>query len=191
MIKTKRLTVRRVGPDDWKAIKDIWAGVAATEYARYDRPNDTDDDSVLKRVEKWSYFRDSKEHVFCAVCLGDTVIGYIALNRREDGYEIGYCFHPDYYGKGYARESIAGLLNAFGAKCDTRITAGTALDNIPSVRLLRSLGFRQTGTEKVSFYKDESGEDIVFDGGIFQLDLKELKKRTVTNGEGENERETR
>jgi RimJ/RimL family protein N-acetyltransferase len=32
-------------------------------------------------------------------------------------------------------------------------TAGTALDNIPSVALLKSLGFTLIATEKVSFYK--------------------------------------
>ena len=28
---------------------------------------------------------------------------------------------------------------------------------------------KMTGTEKVSFYKDENGEPIFFDGGIFEL----------------------
>ena len=48
------------------------------------------------------------------------------------------------------------------------MVSGTALDNVPSVRLLLSLGFRQTGTEKVSFYKDKDGKAIFFDGGIFE-----------------------
>ena len=41
---------------------------------------------------------------------------------------------------------------------------------MPSVSLLHALGFRQTGTEAVSFYQDADGNDIVFDGGIFELD---------------------
>ena len=49
------------------------------------------------------------------------------------------------------------------------ITAGTALNNTPSVRLLTSLGFRQTGTEKVSFYRDADGSDITFTGGNYEL----------------------
>ena len=39
-----------------------------------------------------------------------------------------------------------------------RFTAGTALENTPSVKLLRSLGFSQIGEEQVSFYKDEDGD---------------------------------
>ena len=47
------------------------------------------------------------------------------------------------------------------------IVVGTALNNIPSVNLLKRLGFVQSGTEQVSFYKDNNGKDIYFDGGIF------------------------
>lgn len=51
----------------------------------------------------------------------------------------------------------------------TKFTAGTAINNIPSVSLLKSLGFKMIGTENVSFYKDALGQDIVFEGGIFEL----------------------
>ncbi len=51
------------------------------------------------------------------------------------------------------------------------VTAGTAINNIPSVSLLKSLGFAQVGTEKVSFYKDSKGNDMVFDGGVFKLTI--------------------
>ena len=59
--------------------------------------------------------------------------------------------------------------NDGSSQLQNRITAGTALKNISSVKLLKSLGFIQVGTEKVSFHKDENGKDIVFDGGIFEL----------------------
>ena len=88
---------------------------------------------------------------------------------RESGYEMGYCFRSDHHGKGYARESISTILDVMKDRGATIITAGTAVNNTPSVRLLISLGFRQTGTEKVSFYKDDDGNAIIFDGGIFEL----------------------
>ena len=53
----------------------------------------------------------------------------------------------------------------------TKLTAGTAINNTPSVRLLTSLGFKLVRMEKVSFYKDEYGKDIVFDGGIYEIAL--------------------
>ena len=50
----------------------------------------------------------------------------------------------------------------------TNFSAGTAINNTPSVKLLTSLGFKLVEQEKVSFYKDADGNDIVFDGGIFE-----------------------
>ena len=169
MIRTERLCIRRVCIDDWKAIQKIWADEADSIYAEYDKPNDLDDQAVFQRITKWASFADGDEHIFYAVDLRDTMIGYIALNQTEDGYELGYCFHSNYQGEGFAKESISRVLQELEKNDSLRITAGTALKNTPSVRLLLSLGFIQTGTEKVSFYKDPEGKDIVFDGGIFEL----------------------
>ena len=171
MIKTERLTVRRVKKTDWRAIRDIWADAATSPYARYDRPNDLDEQAVRKRIEIWTFYEDGDEHMFYAVCLKGVVIGYIAFNIRQIGYEIGYCFHSAYHGNGYAKESIKALINDMKSRPITRLTARTALENTPSVNLLKSLGFKFSESEKVSFYKDVDGNDIVFDGGIFTLDL--------------------
>ena len=170
MISTERLAIRRVRADDWRAIQTIWVKAAKAPYARYDIPNDTRDDAVMSRIEKWASYADSTEHMFFAVCKQEKVIGYVSLNQRDKGYEIGYCFNTDYHGHGYARESISKLTDVLRAG-GSLIIARTALRNTPSVRLLSSLGFRMTGTEKVSFYKDGAGDDIYFDGGIFELKL--------------------
>ena len=171
VIKTARLIIRRVRADDWKAIQEVWEDEAKSRYAQYDRPNDLDDQAVCGRITMWSFFANGDEHIFYAVCLKERVIGYVSLNRTEGGYEIGYCFHSYFHGKGYAKESISGILEDLKSRgmSGIRITAGTALENTPSVRLLLSLGFNQAGTEKVSFYKDDDGNNIIFDGGVYEL----------------------
>ena len=169
LLKTDRLTIRPVAADDWKRIKEIWVDFNAAALSQYDKPNNTDDEDVRARTAKWAAANRGMEHMFFAVCLGDVMIGYIAFNIRKDGYEIGYCFHSAYHGKGYAKESHIALFEYLRTLGITRFTAGTALNNIPSVALLKSLGFALIGTEKVSFYKDAEGDDIVFDGGIFAL----------------------
>ena len=109
------------------------------------------------------------DHMFFAVCLDDILIGYIAFNVRAGSHEIGYCFHSDYHGYGYAKESHMALFDYLSSLGITKFTAGTALNNLPSVSLLKSLRFSLTGTENVSFYKDAQGNDIMFEGGIFEL----------------------
>ena len=171
-IKTARLTVRHIVADDYKSIKDIWVDFNASALSQYDKPHNTDDADVRARIARWAGFNSGTEHMFFAVCLDDTVIGYVAFNIRETGHEIGYCFHSAYHGKGYAKESLSALTRYMRVLGIKRLIAGTALNNTPSVALLKSLGFKLIETEKVSFYKDADGNDVVFDGGVFELNLE-------------------
>ena len=170
LLKTDRLTIRRIEKDDWKSIKEIWVDFNASVTSQYDMPHPTDDEEVRKRIAKWINTSNGTDHMFFAICLDDTVIGYSAFNIREASHEIGYCFHSAYHGKGYAKESHIALFDYLRTLGITKFTAGTALNNLPSVSLLKSLGFKLIGTENVSFYKDDNWNDIIFEGGIFELD---------------------
>lgn len=170
MITTSRLTIRPIAEADWPAVRNIWAALAPLPMAQYDKPFNTDPADVQARIARWAAVTAAgTEHMFFAVCLAGETIGYFAFNQRDGGHEIGYSFHPAHHGMGYAREALTALLIHLRERGFTRFSAGTALANTPSVKLLTSLGFRLTGTEKVSFYKDAQGQDIVFDGGIFDL----------------------
>ena len=169
LLKTERLTIRHIVADDWKSIRDIWVDFNSSEHAQYDTPHITEDANVQARIAKWAAANSGTEHMFFAICLDETVIGYIAFNIRENGHEIGYCFHSAYHGKGYARESMLALFDYLRTLNIIKFSAGTGLNNTPSVKLLTSLGFKLVEQEKVSFYKDNTGNDIVFDGGIFEI----------------------
>lgn len=166
-LKTDRLLIRPIVENDWRAIRDVWRDFSASEYAQYDMPHDTEDEAVRQRMIKWVQ-HSGWEHMFFAICLNKEVIGYIAFNIREIGYEIGYCFHSAYQGKGYARESLSALLHHLHTLGITSFSAGTALRNKPSVALLAALGFKLDATENVSFYTDNQGRPIIFEGGIFK-----------------------
>ena len=171
LIKTDRLSIRFMRESDWKIIKSIWEDFNSSEFAQYDRPHNTDDTDVKLRIAKWAEANKGTDHLFFAICHGNDVVGYCSFNRRESGYELGYCFHSMYHGKGYAKECLIALFDYFRALDIRMIYAGTALNNTPSVALLKSLGFQQVLTENVSFYKDNKGNDIIFVGGVYQLAL--------------------
>ena len=172
LIKTERLTIRHIMEEDWQSIKVIRDDFALSSYSQYDIPISTEESDMRARISKWENANKGMEHMFFAICLDNVVIGYIAFNIRENYYEIGYCLHSDYYGKGYARESHVALFEYLKGMNITKFVARTALNNLPSVKLLKSLGFELVDTEKVSFYKDEEGKDIFFDGGIFKLNTE-------------------
>lgn len=168
-INTERLCLRHIRQEDWESVRQIWVDFNASDMFIYDRPHDTEPEQVRARIARWAEANKGREHMFFSVCCKDKLIGYVAFNKREVGYELGYCFHSQYHGRGYAKESISVLLDylrRMGAVC---LTAGTALNNKPSVALLMSLGFELVEKEKLSFHRDKEGRDISFDGGIFEL----------------------
>lgn len=171
-IRTRRLTLRRIEADDWRSIQRIWEDFKQTGFVIYDAPKETGDDAVKQRIARWAAAaRSGSDHVFFVSCLDGKVIGFVSLNARPEDHEVGYGFLNAYQGKGYAAESLNAVFEYMRSRGVRKITAGTAMKNLPSVALLERLGFRRTGTERVSFYKDETGEDMAFEGGIFEKEL--------------------
>ena len=146
-LRTDRLVLRNFRPDDWEALHELAVWYQASEWAKYDHPWPTQEEEV-KGMAEWL----SGEEGFLAVCLKETgrLIGLLNIHRKqeEDGrvHGLGYVFHPDYHGQGYATEACrAGLDQVFGPWEADRITTGTHPDNEPSLRLLAKLGLKEIG----------------------------------------------
>ena len=71
--------------------------------------------------------------------------------------EIGFLFHPDYWGKGLAQEAVSALVAYLFATCDLpELTAEVDPRNAASLRLLAKLGFVETGrAERTLLWRDE------------------------------------
>ena len=169
VLKTARLNIRYIEPEDWKSLIEIWKDFNQSEFSKYDIPHSLEEAEVREKTRRWAEVSPHKEHMFFAVCSQKEMLGYIDFHKNDDGYECGYCFHSKFHGMGYAKESMRMLMEWLSRNGSTQFMAGTALNNLPSVKLLTSLGFSKIREEKVSFYKDEKGEDIYFDGGIFMV----------------------
>ena len=88
MIKTERLSIRRVCAEDWKAIQAIWVEVSKTMYAQYDTPKDVSDASVKPRIEKWASFACSTEHIFFDVWGIAFILIFTGKAMREKVFQI-------------------------------------------------------------------------------------------------------
>lgn len=171
-MKTDRLTIRPIQDTDWQSMQAIWQDFNHSEYVIYDTPKGTADADVQQRIVRWAAAtKAGKEHLFFVACLNGQVIGFVSLNARQNAYEIGYGFLAAYQRNGYAKETISAILEYLRKNGTERVLAGTALKNIPSVRLLQSLGFVMTGTERLSFHTDKDGRNIFFEGGNFEKKL--------------------
>lgn len=158
---TDRLFIRELTPGDFRSMKKIAIDFLQSEYAIYDIPLPTDDDEIQALTERFA-----ASELFFAVLLKDTeeMIGYICFHDSGGSYDLGYCFHSTYQGKGYAFESCSAVMGELARTRQIKtFTAGTALKNTPSCKLLRKLGFAHRGTETLSFHAG-----LVFEGGIFE-----------------------
>ena len=155
---TERLMIRTMLESDWRSFQQIAADFAASPYRYFDRIFPLEDASVQRITT-----RLAESGLFFAVCLEDEMIGYICFHDNDGVYDLGFAFRSAVQGKGYAYEACTALLTHYEAQGITRFSAGTALDNTPSVRLLERLGFRPVGTEELEFHPGHP-----FVGGVFE-----------------------
>lgn len=104
-----------------------------------------------------------------------TFIGLISLNLGKPQFkmaEVWYKFHPDFWNKGYATESLTEILKfGFNNLNLHRIEAGCAVDNIGSIRTLEKVGMTFEGRKrKVLPLKD--GWSDTFEYAILSTDQK-------------------
>lgn len=145
-LRTDRLTLRNFHPDDWEELLELAVRYQATEWAKYDHPWPTSEEEVQGMAE-WL----ATEEGYLAVILKSTgkLIGLLHIGRKQEEeaarvHGLGYVFHPDYHGQGYATEAgRAGITQIFGPWEADEITTGTHPDNEPSVRLLHRLGLQR------------------------------------------------
>ena len=91
------------------------------------------------------------------------VVGHVGFHGppdRKGMVEVGYSVLPEYRRRGFAREAVESLLDWAGRVHGiTLFRASVAPRNEPSLRLVRSLGFAQTGVR----WDEDDGEELVFE----------------------------
>ena len=161
-LRTSRLTIRPLEEGDWPALQEIWRDFARSPYHVYDRPLPTD---ALGAHALARHFAGTGLAFGVRLAESQALAGYVCFHREGEAYDLGYCFHSAYQGQGYAWESVSALLEYLASQGAAVFTAGTALDNLPSRRLLERLGFALVSTEQVAFV-----ENFSFLGGCFRLE---------------------
>jgi RimJ/RimL family protein N-acetyltransferase len=77
--------------------------------------------------------------------------------------EIGFILHPDYWRQGFAGEAVSAVIAHLFATYDVpAITAEADPRNDASVRLLKRLGFIETGFEAATFEIEGEVSDSVY-----------------------------
>jgi len=135
-METGRLVLRRYNENDFE---DLYEYLSDEEVVRYEPYKPMSKEEVKSNLT----WRISTEEMI-AVELKSTgkMMGNVYLGKRDfNSLELGYVFNKDYWGKGYAKESYAALIQDSFKNGVHRIFAECDPKNPASWRLLESLGF--------------------------------------------------
>ncbi len=104
----------------------------------------------------------------------DETIGFVESTIEEpERFYIGYALHPDHWRQGYGREASAAVVDlVFERFAPTHCLIEMDVDNVASVALAESLGFRRVGTEGPAEGEPDGGAEH-----IYRLDLDEWRAR--------------
>ena len=161
-VETERLVLRRPCDSDLDALMPAWADPEMTRYTvprddprgflaqliadmQVKQPGDTDPGGP------WYQFIVARRAD--GVVIGDIGVGFGVPGERQ--VELGYRILPAHQRRGHAREALTALIPwLIGTHRIHRFVALAAVENIASVTILRSLGFRQEGHFRQSFLRD-------------------------------------
>ena len=168
-IVTERLLLRPYEPTDVDDLLDIQSRPDVMRYL-YDevRTREEVEELIEKRAAQTSLRVDDDGIVLAAERQEDSrVIGDVSLTLRSAFHrqgEIGFVFHPDAQGHGYAREAATAVLNVAFAELGLRRVYGrTDLRNEGSAGLMRRLGMRQEAhLRENEIFKGEWSDELVF-----------------------------
>lgn len=156
-IVTERLILRRARADD---LADVHAVLSHPRAMRYwsTPPHRTIDESrawLDSMIEDPPGERDDfiVEH-------DGKAIGKAGCWRLP---EIGFILHPDYWGRGLAREALSAIVpHLFARFAIPAITADVDPHNLACLKLLKGLGFEETGRAARTWLVGETWCDSIY-----------------------------
>ena len=148
--KTERLQLRELSLNDLDEIHTLHSLPEVDKFNTLGIPDtiETTKQLLLEWVTTQKE-QPRKKFVFCVENDGKEFIGLIGLTIGRPAYrnaEIWFKFHPKYWNRGYATETVNSMLHfSFRALKLHRIEAGCAVENVASSRVLEKVGMIKEG----------------------------------------------
>jgi len=149
-IRTARLALRRLKPDDWKDLLDL---MSREELFRYEEGHTLDEPGVLRWLEtdRTARLTHAGQSFFLGVELQEKarLIGFVSITCHDEAHlqaGLTVTIHPQFQRQGYGTEAVGGVLgfclegihvHRLTATCDSR--------NLACCRMLEKAGMRREG----------------------------------------------
>ena len=155
IVETERLILRPWSVDDADFVLDLYSRWEVQRFLGRAPAVMRDRAEALARIEAWSHL-DSEPHGIWAVqekesgnLTGTLLLKSIPASgpvpEPSGDTEIGWHFHPDYWGRGYATEAAAAVLTYGLDRGLPLVVAVTNPENTASKRVCERIGLRYQG----------------------------------------------
>jgi RimJ/RimL family protein N-acetyltransferase len=168
-LPTERLRLRPFRPDDLDRLAAIQSSPAVARFLYWEPRSREEAAMALDRYIAETRLEADGDAVTLAVERNDDalLLGTVTIWLRSAPHrqvEVGYVFHPDSGGQGYATEATRALVDfAFSGLRAHRVFARTDARNTPSAALLTRLGLRQEAHfREAEIFKGAWGDELVF-----------------------------
>ncbi|MBC7914605.1 MAG: GNAT family N-acetyltransferase [Pyrinomonadaceae bacterium] len=154
VLKTQRLILKEISITHLEHIHTLHSIPQVDEFNTLGIPKDSSSTESL--VNEWINLQKVVPRMLYTFCIEQVepneFVGLIALNLGKLNFrnaEVWYKLHPDFWKQGYATEALKKLLE-FGFQNLNlhRIEAGSAVDNIASIKVLEKVGMIREGRKR-------------------------------------------
>ena len=183
-LTTERLLLRPFVQDDFEAVYAIESRPDVMRYLYWEPRTRVEVRTSLDRRVTMTAIDDRSDALRLAVLLKDSgeLIGDFSLRLRSREHrqgEIGFMFHPDHHGQGYASEAGAAMLRlGFETIGLHRIAGSCDARNGASARLMERLGMRLEATLRETEYV----KGVWCDELIYGMLADEWRDRAAASG---------
>lgn len=143
-----RLNFRDFDVDDIADVHEYTADPLVTQFSTWG-PNTLEQTTAFVEDAAQAHLVEDRTAFSLAAVLDGKPIGSVGIwitDPHDRNGELGYTFHRDFWGKGYASEAVAMLLSfGFTTLGLERITATCHPENQGSIRVLEKNGFSREG----------------------------------------------
>ncbi|MDN5700685.1 MAG: GNAT family N-acetyltransferase [Kocuria sp.] len=159
-LETPRLTLRPYSLADVAFVQDLYSRADVQRYIGDGTQRVRTMDEAWVKIAAWNErYSDEPVQGLWAVCLKDgTVTGSLLLKpipdsgtKVERDIEVGWHFHPDHWGRGYATEAAWAVLEHAFASGLHRVVAVTDPANTASQAVCLRLGMTHLGLSKAYY----------------------------------------
>jgi RimJ/RimL family protein N-acetyltransferase len=155
------IIIRKAKPGDEKGIAELAREGLRRKNFLYTGNNQPFSKERIERMKKALSSRNPDSYSFVAIdssnnqLAGSVIFSFKKKGRLEHRVDLGWAVHPDYQGRGIGSRLLRTALSYAKERGFKRAEAEVAIENVASVKLAKTLGFRIEGIKKKALLTDD------------------------------------